>query len=87
MSHFAKVLDGKVVQVIVAEPDFFNTFVDSSPGHGYRPVTIPVAGCIMVQMGNRMAVWPCVATTLALATFTTPPTTFSTRRSLLRHGP
>lgn len=33
MSHFAKVLDGKVVQVIVAEPDFFDTFVDSSPGH------------------------------------------------------
>lgn len=32
MSHFAKVLDGKVVQVIVAEPDFFHTFVDSSPG-------------------------------------------------------
>lgn len=32
MSHFAKVLDGKVVQVIVAEPEFFDTFVDSSPG-------------------------------------------------------
>jgi len=32
MGHFAKVVDGKVVQVIVAEPDFFNTFVDSSPG-------------------------------------------------------
>jgi hypothetical protein len=32
MSHFAKVLDGKVVQVIVAEPEFFNTFVDTSPG-------------------------------------------------------
>ena len=32
MSHFAKVVDGLVVQVIVAEPDFFNTFVDSSPG-------------------------------------------------------
>ena len=32
MSHFAKCLDGKVTQVIVAEPDFFNTFVDSSPG-------------------------------------------------------
>ena len=32
MSHFAKVLDGKVTQVIVAEPEFFNTFVDSSPG-------------------------------------------------------
>jgi len=32
MSHFAKVCDGKVVQVIVAEPEFFNTFVDTSPG-------------------------------------------------------
>jgi len=32
MSHFAKVLDGKVTQVIVAEPEFFRTFVDSSPG-------------------------------------------------------
>ena len=32
MSHFAKVCDGKVTQVIVAEPDFFNTFVDTSPG-------------------------------------------------------
>ena len=32
MSHFAKVLDGIVTQVIVAEPEFFNTFVDSSPG-------------------------------------------------------
>ena len=32
MSHYAKVLDGKVIQVIVAEPEFFNTFVDSSPG-------------------------------------------------------
>lgn len=32
MAHFAKVVDGLVVQVIVAEPEFFNTFVDSSPG-------------------------------------------------------
>ena len=32
MGHFAKVLNGQVVQVIVAEPDFFATFVDSSPG-------------------------------------------------------
>ena len=32
MSHFAKVCDGKVVQVIVAEKEFFDTFVDSSPG-------------------------------------------------------
>ena len=32
MSHFAKVCDGKVTQVIVAEKEFFGTFVDSSPG-------------------------------------------------------
>jgi len=32
MAHFAKVVDGLVVQVIVAEPEFFETFVDTSPG-------------------------------------------------------
>ena len=32
MGHFAKVVDSKVVSVIVAEPEFFDTFVDSSPG-------------------------------------------------------
>jgi len=32
MSHYAKVVDGKVSQVIVAEADFFNTFIDTSPG-------------------------------------------------------
>ena len=32
MAHYAKVLDGKVIRVIVAEPEFFDTFVDSTPG-------------------------------------------------------
>ena len=32
MSHFAKVVNGKVVEVIVAEADFFDTFVDTTPG-------------------------------------------------------
>jgi len=32
MAHFAKVVNGVVVQVIVAEPEFFDTFVDSAPG-------------------------------------------------------
>lgn len=32
MGHFAKVVNGTVVQVIVAEPEFFEEFVDSSPG-------------------------------------------------------
>lgn len=30
--HFAKVLDGIVIQTIVAEDDFFDTFVDDTPG-------------------------------------------------------
>lgn len=32
MSHFAKVNNGIVEQVIVAEQEFFDTFVDTSPG-------------------------------------------------------
>ncbi len=32
MAHYAKVNNGIVEKVIVAEADFFNTFVDSSPG-------------------------------------------------------
>ncbi len=32
MAHFAKVQNGIVTQVIVAEPDFFESFVDTSPG-------------------------------------------------------
>ena len=32
MGHFAKVSNGIVTKVIVAEADFFNNFVDDSPG-------------------------------------------------------
>lgn len=32
MAHFAKVVNGIVVNVIGAEPDFFDTFIDDSPG-------------------------------------------------------
>ena len=32
MAHFAKVVNGTVTQVIVAEPEFFDTFNDDSPG-------------------------------------------------------
>jgi hypothetical protein len=32
MAHYAKVSNGTVTEVIVAEKDFFDTFVDSSPG-------------------------------------------------------
>lgn len=32
MGHFAKVVDGIVTQVIIAEPEFFETYVDPVPG-------------------------------------------------------
>ena len=32
MSHYAKVVNGVVTSVIVADEDFFKTFVDTSPG-------------------------------------------------------
>jgi hypothetical protein len=32
MSHFAKVVDGKVVRVIVAEQEFIDTYEDPEPG-------------------------------------------------------
>ena len=32
MGHFAKVRGGKVKRVLVAEADFFDTFVDNEPG-------------------------------------------------------
>jgi len=32
MAHYAKVNQGIVQQIIVAEPEFFETFVDSTPG-------------------------------------------------------
>jgi len=38
MAHFAKVLNGIVTQVIVAEPEFFDTFVDSSPGEWVQTI-------------------------------------------------
>lgn len=36
VGHFAKCNNGIVEQVIVAEEDFFETFVDSSPGQWIR---------------------------------------------------
>jgi hypothetical protein len=36
MAHFAKVQNGLVTQVIVAEPEFFETFIDTSPGEWFQ---------------------------------------------------
>lgn len=44
MAHFAKVLDGKVIKVIVAESEFFETFIDSEPGDWIQTSYNTVAG-------------------------------------------
>ena len=55
MAHFAKVNDGIVEQVIVAELDFFKAFVDSSPGEWIHGTLDKVAfidirlGCVLVD--------------------------------------
>ena len=33
MAHYAKVCDGKVLRVIVADEDYINSFVDTEPGN------------------------------------------------------
>ena len=32
MAHYAKVVESKVAKVIVAEADYFDDFIDDSPG-------------------------------------------------------
>ena len=44
MAHFAKVLEGTVIQVIVAEPGFFETFVDETPGEWIQTSYNTIAG-------------------------------------------
>jgi hypothetical protein len=36
MAHYAKVQNGIVTTIIVAEPEFFETFVDTSPGEWFQ---------------------------------------------------
>jgi hypothetical protein len=45
MAHYAKVVDGKVINVIVAEPDFFDNFIDDSPGTWIR-TSYNTRGCV-----------------------------------------
>ena len=52
MPHYAKVCDGNVVQVIVAGPEFFDTFVDSSPGQWIQTSYNTRGGVHYDQDGN-----------------------------------
>ena len=52
MAHFAKVTDGKVTQVIVAEKEFFDTYVDSTPGEWIQTSYNTRGGVHYGQDGN-----------------------------------
>lgn len=52
MAHFAKVDQGKVINVIVAEPEFFDTFVDNSPGEWIQTSYNTIGGVHYGQDGQ-----------------------------------
>ena len=52
MSHFAKVCDGKVLKVIVAEKEFFDTYIDSTPGEWIQTSYNTRGGIHYGQNGN-----------------------------------
>jgi len=53
MPYFAKVTDGKVTQVIAAEQEFFNTYVDSTPGEWIKTSYNTRGGKHYGQDGNE----------------------------------
>ena len=61
MAHYAKVINGIVDQVIVAEPEFFDTFVDSSPGEWVKTSYNMSGGVYHVNNapGNYTDGWTC----------------------------
>ena len=52
MSHFAKVCDGKVLKVIVAEKEFFDTYIDDAPGEWIQTSYNTRGGIHYGQDGN-----------------------------------
>jgi len=52
MAHYAKVVDGIVTKVIVAEADFFNSFVDDSAGQWIQTSYNTRGGVHYGQDGN-----------------------------------
>ena len=55
MSYFAKVVDGKVINVIVAEPEFFDTFIDSIPGDWIQ-TSYNVRGGVYYEPGSNLTI-------------------------------
>ena len=55
MAHYAKVESGIVTKVIVAEPEFFDTFVDDSPGKWVKTSFNMFAGKYLDENNNVAA--------------------------------
>jgi hypothetical protein len=53
MAHYAKVVNGLVTQVIVADAEFFETFVDSSPGEWIQ-TSYNTEGGVHLQNGTPL---------------------------------
>ena len=53
MAHYAKVLNGKVINVIVAEESFFDSFIDTSPGE-YIQTSYNTAGGVHTNGGTPL---------------------------------
>lgn len=52
MGHYAKVVDGIVTQVIVAEPEFFERFIDTTPGEWIQ-TSYNTRGGINYRLGGQ----------------------------------
>ena len=62
MAHYAKVKDGVVTRVIVAEPEFFDTFVDTEPGEWLKTSYNVRGGVYYDPETNEAAADPSVIT-------------------------
>jgi hypothetical protein len=51
MRYYSKIMSGKLVKTIVAEPEFFDNFVDKSPGEWIEVTTTTPSGLVIGGAG------------------------------------
>ena len=51
MRYFVKIENGKAANVIVAEPEFFDTFVDDAPGEWKEVTSTNASGLLVPSVG------------------------------------
>ena len=63
MAHYAKILDGKVIKIIVAEQEFIDTMIDTSPGT-WLQASYNTSGGVHKQGGTPLRKnWPGIGWT------------------------